>query len=53
MDERTVSFQTERPRLLPIAGRLLRDPSEADDVVQQAWLRCMARAATWTTCRGG
>ncbi len=39
MDERTVSFQTERPRLLRIAGRLLRDPSEAEDVVRQAWLR--------------
>ena len=35
----TASYQAERPRLLRIAGRLLRDPVEAEDVVQQAWLR--------------
>jgi RNA polymerase sigma-70 factor (ECF subfamily) len=35
----TAGFETERPRLLRIAGRVLGDPAEAEDVVQQAWLR--------------
>jgi RNA polymerase sigma factor (sigma-70 family) len=35
----TASYQAERPRLLRIAGRLLGDATEAEDVVQQAWLR--------------
>lgn len=35
----TAGYQCERPRLLRIAGRLLGDPTEAEDVVQQAWLR--------------
>jgi len=35
----TASYQAERPRLLRIAGRMLSDPAEAEDVVQQAWLR--------------
>lgn len=37
--DRTASYQAERPRLLRIAGRLLGDATEAEDVVQQAWLR--------------
>lgn len=36
-------FERERPRLVRIAGRVLGDPVEAEDVVQQAWLR-LARA---------
>ena len=32
-------FERERPRLVRIAGRVLGDPVEAEDVVQQAWLR--------------
>lgn len=36
-------FERERPRLVRIAGRVLGDPGEAEDVVQQAWLR-LARA---------
>lgn len=39
MDDQTVSYQAERPRLLRIARRLLGDSTEAEDVVQQAWLR--------------
>ncbi len=35
----TAAYQAERPRLLRIAARLLHDPVEAEDVVQQAWLR--------------
>ena len=38
MDE-TAAFERERPRLLRIAGRILRDDAEAEDIVQQAWLR--------------
>ncbi|TFB86253.1 sigma-70 family RNA polymerase sigma factor [Cryobacterium algoricola] len=38
MDE-TVVFERERPRLLSLAGRILRDNTEAEDIVQQAWLR--------------
>jgi RNA polymerase sigma factor (sigma-70 family) len=35
----TEVFETQRPRLLRIATRVLDDPAEAEDVVQQAWLR--------------
>ncbi len=38
MDE-TQAFEAERPRLLGIATRVLGDHAEAEDVVQQAWLR--------------
>ncbi|MDJ0350258.1 sigma-70 family RNA polymerase sigma factor [Cryobacterium sp. PH29-G1] len=38
MDE-TAAFERERPRLLRIAGRILRDDAEAEDIVQQTWLR--------------
>jgi RNA polymerase sigma factor (sigma-70 family) len=37
--EQTDAFVAERPRLVGIATRVLGDPSEAEDVVQQAWLR--------------
>ena len=37
--ERTEIFEAERPRLVGIATRVLDDRAEADDVVQQAWLR--------------
>ncbi len=38
MDD-TERFEAERPRLLRIAGGVLGDPTEAEDIVQQAWLR--------------
>ena len=44
MDE-TEIFEAERPRLLGIASRVLGDHAEAEDVVQQAWLR-LDRALT-------
>ncbi|QIX28457.1 sigma-70 family RNA polymerase sigma factor [Nocardioides sp. JQ2195] len=38
MDE-TEAFEQERPRLTRIAAQVLGDHAEAEDVVQQAWLR--------------
>ena len=38
MDE-TDAFEAERPRLLRLARRVLDDDAEAQDIVQQAWLR--------------
>lgn len=35
----TAGYQAERPRLLRIAQRVLGDVAEAEDIVQQAWLR--------------
>ncbi|GAA1912337.1 sigma-70 family RNA polymerase sigma factor [Nocardioides hwasunensis] len=43
--ERTEIFEAERPRLVGIASRVLADHAEAEDVVQQAWLR-LERAVT-------
>jgi len=43
--DRTETFEAERPRLLGIATRVLGDHAEAEDVVQQAWLR-LDRAVT-------
>jgi RNA polymerase sigma factor (sigma-70 family) len=37
--DRTTAFEQERPRLLRVAGRILGDSHEAEDVVQNAWLR--------------
>jgi RNA polymerase sigma factor (sigma-70 family) len=37
--EQTDVFEAERPRLVAIAGRVLGDHAEAEDIVQQAWLR--------------
>jgi RNA polymerase sigma-70 factor (ECF subfamily) len=34
-----VSFMDARPRLLRIARRVLVNPADADDVVQDAWMR--------------
>jgi RNA polymerase sigma-70 factor (ECF subfamily) len=35
----TAQFEAQRPRLRALATRMLSDPSEAEDVVQQTWLR--------------
>lgn len=35
----TEAFEAERPRLTRLAGRLLHDDAEAEDIVQLAWLR--------------
>ncbi len=45
MDQVT-AFEAERPRLLRIATHVLRDPFEAQDVVQQAWLRLHGKTTT-------
>jgi RNA polymerase sigma factor (sigma-70 family) len=37
--DQTEEFERERPRLLRIAERVVGDPVEAEDLVQQAWLR--------------
>jgi RNA polymerase sigma factor (sigma-70 family) len=43
--DQTEIFEAERPRLVGIASRVLGDHAEAEDVVQQAWLR-LDRAVT-------
>lgn len=43
--EETETFETERPRLVRLATSVLNDHAEAEDVVQQAWLR-LARTDT-------
>src|SRR3954449_9882624 len=39
MDQLAADFEAERPRLRAIASRMLGSSAEADDVVQEAWLR--------------
>ena len=41
----TQAFEAQRPRLVGIAARVLGNPVEAEDVVQQAWLRLHAADA--------
>lgn len=43
--DQTEMFEAERPRLLGLATRVLADHAEAEDVVQQAWIR-LDRAVT-------
>ncbi|SDG70723.1 sigma-70 family RNA polymerase sigma factor [Microbacterium pygmaeum] len=44
-DELAARFDAQRPRLRAIATRLLRSDAEADDAVQETWLR-LARVAS-------
>ncbi|QTE29743.1 sigma-70 family RNA polymerase sigma factor [Pengzhenrongella sicca] len=43
--DQTALFEAERPRLVGIASRVLSDHAEAQDIVQQAWLRLNATDA--------
>ncbi len=49
------AFEAQRPRLVRLAGRLLGDDVEAEDIVQQAWMRLqstteeIANLAGWLT----
>lgn len=43
--DRTEGFEAERPRLVGLATHVLGDAGEAEDVVQQAWLRLHGTAA--------
>ena len=45
MTDLTPAFESERPRLRALAVRMLGDAAEADDVVQETWLR-LERADT-------
>src|SRR5699024_12079284 len=38
-EQRAAQLERDRPRLVALAARILADPSEAQDIVQQAWLR--------------
>lgn len=40
------AFEAERPRLVGLATKVLGDPIEAEDVVQQAWIRLHGTQAT-------
>ncbi len=54
MDAATLTFNRHRPRLIGIAWRMLGSRAEAEDVVQDAWLRwheaatdALASAEAW------
>lgn len=53
--DQTDMFEAERPRLVGIASRVLGDHAEAQDIVQQAWLRLhrtdaeIGNLAAWLT----
>lgn len=55
-DPATEIFETQRPRLLRLAYRMLGSRAEAEDIVQEAWLRwhrsdreAVAEPAAWLT----
>lgn len=51
----TAAFEADRPRLTRLASRMLDDHAEAEDIVQQAWLRLrgteqdIANLSAWLT----
>ena len=45
----TEAFEAQRPRLVALAARVLTDAREAEDVVQQAWMRLAATDAVIET----
>ncbi len=48
------TFEAERPRLLNVAYRLTGSVADAEDAVQEAWLRLdRHRGGRSTTCRPG
>jgi RNA polymerase sigma-70 factor (ECF subfamily) len=56
VDAMTTVFEEERPRLRAVAVRMLGSPDDADDVLQEAWLRWSAaeqgdveKPAAWLT----
>ncbi|GAA3819944.1 sigma-70 family RNA polymerase sigma factor [Nocardioides panacisoli] len=56
IDDLTAVFEEERPRLRAVAVRMLGSPDDADDVLQEAWLRWSAvepgeieKPAAWLT----
>ncbi len=56
MDEKDLlgeRFEENRPRLLAVAYRMLGSPSEADDAVQEAWLRLSRSVVPNIRCLGG
>lgn len=48
-DDCLADFEAERPRLLRLGYRMLGSLSEAEDIVQEAWLRWAARAESVDT----
>lgn len=44
--DQAADFEAERPRLVSLATRVLGDQAEAEDIVQQAWLRLHATTTT-------
>lgn len=50
-DDGTQIFETHRPRLVRLAYRMLGSVAEAEDVVQDAWLRWQQADRTLWTLR--